>query len=86
MATDQRPLAGTQKTGDGAHRASSPAGVRTAKKAADWRKRLEITILSGPAILVFVGFVIFPVILAAYYGFFRWKGYGPASQSAFRHT
>ena len=77
--TDQRPLPGTQKAGDGAQRASSPAGVRPARKAADWRKRLEITFLSGPAILVFVSFVIFPVILAAYYGFFRWKGFGPAT-------
>jgi multiple sugar transport system permease protein/raffinose/stachyose/melibiose transport system permease protein len=75
---DQRPLPGTQKTGDGARRVSSPAGPRPARRAADWRKRLEITILAGPAILVFVGFVIFPVILAAYYGFFRWKGFGPA--------
>ena len=39
--------------------------------------RLEIALLSGPAILVFVAFVIFPVVLAAYYGFYRWQGYGP---------
>ena len=32
----------------------------------------------GPALVVFVAFVIFPVILAAYYGFFSWNGYGPA--------
>ena len=25
---------------------------------------------------MFVGLVIFPVILAAYYGFYRWQGYG----------
>ncbi|WP_344777249.1 sugar ABC transporter permease [Gryllotalpicola kribbensis] len=41
--------------------------------------RLEIAVLSGPAIIVFVGLVIFPVALAAYYGFFRWHGYGPAT-------
>ena len=29
--------------------------------------------------LFFVGFVIFPVIMAAYYGFFNWHGYGPAT-------
>lgn len=39
--------------------------------------RLEILALSGPAILVFAGFVIFPVLMAAYYGFYRWKGFGP---------
>jgi ABC-type sugar transport system permease subunit len=40
--------------------------------------RLEIAVLSGPAIIVFLAFVIFPVAVAAYYGFFRWHGYGPA--------
>ncbi|WP_238487278.1 carbohydrate ABC transporter permease [Actinoplanes flavus] len=39
--------------------------------------RLEIAVLSGPAVLMFVGFVIFPVLMAAYYGFYRWKGFGP---------
>lgn len=76
---DQRPPQGTQKAGDSARRAPSPAGGRPSRRKADWRKRLEITVLSGPAIVVFVGFVIFPVILAGYYGFFRWKGYGPAT-------
>jgi len=41
--------------------------------------RLEIAVLSGPPIIVFVAFVIFPVVLAAYYGFYRWRGYGPAT-------
>jgi ABC-type sugar transport system permease subunit len=33
-------------------------------------------VLVGPALVVFVGFVIFPVVMAAYYGFFTWQGYG----------
>jgi raffinose/stachyose/melibiose transport system permease protein len=33
-------------------------------------------VLSGPAIIVFLTFVVFPVIMAAYYGFYSWKGYG----------
>ena len=40
------------------------------------RKRIEIAVLSVPALVMFIGFVILPVIMAAYYGFFRWKGYG----------
>ena len=43
-----------------------------------WRMRLEIAALAGPALVVFVTFVILPVGLAAYYGFFSWAGYGPA--------
>lgn len=41
--------------------------------------RLEITLLSAPAIVMFLAFVIFPVMVAAYYGFYRWHGYGPAT-------
>ncbi|HEY0186610.1 MAG TPA: sugar ABC transporter permease [Cellulomonas sp.] len=74
-----RPLvptspAGHGRTGDGA--TAAPAPARRPARRADWRKRLEITLLSGPAILVFLAFVIFPVLMAAYYGFFKWKGYG----------
>ena len=78
MTDDQQPPQGTVTAGDGA-RAASPAAPRPRRRPTDWRKRLEITLLAGPAIVVFVGFVIFPVILAGYYGFFRWKGYGPAT-------
>nr|WP_228528569.1 sugar ABC transporter permease [Microbacterium sp. UFMG61] len=39
--------------------------------------RLEVMLLAGPALLVFLAFVIFPVLMAAYYGFFSWQGYGP---------
>lgn len=62
------------------------AGVAGGRKASRNRRhdacaigkqeRLEIALLSGPAILLFVTFVIFPVIMAAYYGFFKWKGFG----------
>jgi len=63
-----------------------PAAGNRARKArvpgrragrSDWQKRLEIALLAGPAIIMFVTFVMFPVVLAAYYGFFKWKGYGP---------
>jgi raffinose/stachyose/melibiose transport system permease protein len=73
---DQRPSAGTRKAGDDAHRVSPPVRPRPRKRKADWRQRFEITVLAGPAIVMFVAFVIFPVVMAAYYGFFRWKGYG----------
>src|SRR5918911_4968831 len=49
---------------------------RSRRRGIGWAQRLEIAVLSGPAILMFLGFVIFPVLMAAYYGFYRWKGYG----------
>jgi ABC-type sugar transport system permease subunit len=64
---------GALHVGDAAH-AASPAP--RSRKRGRGRQRLEIALLTGPAIIVFVGLVIFPVGLAAYYGFYRWQGYG----------
>lgn len=41
-----------------------------------WHGRLEVAVLTGPALLVFVTFVILPVLLAGWFGFYRWNGYG----------
>ncbi len=60
----------------GATTAPARAG-RPGRARADWLKRAEIALLAGPAIVMFVGFVIFPVFMAAYYGFFSWRGFGP---------
>ena len=65
---------GAFQVGDAAHAASPTPRAR--KRGGRGRLRLEIALLSGPAIIVFVGLVIFPVALAAYYGFYRWQGYG----------
>jgi raffinose/stachyose/melibiose transport system permease protein len=56
--------------------APAPPPVRARRRGIGWAQRLEIAALSGPAILMFLGFVIFPVLMAAYYGFYRWKGFG----------
>ncbi len=55
----------------------APPPLRPRRRGNGWAQRAEIPALSGPAILMFVSFVIFPVLMAAYYGFYRWKGYGP---------
>jgi len=49
---------------------------RRRRRGVSWGERLEIAVLTGPALVVFLAFVIFPVVMAAYYGFFRWEGYG----------
>ncbi len=59
----------------GAASAGSPT-PRMRKRRGRGRLRLEIAVLAGPAIIVFVALVIFPVALAAYYGFYKWQGYG----------
>lgn len=50
------------------------------------RTRVEILILLGPAVLLFLTFVIFPVFMAGYYGFFKWNGFGPATDFAGFHN
>lgn len=65
----------TDRVGDGAVTASAPA--RRRRTPLPWGKWAEILLLAGPAVVVFVTFVIVPVVMAGYYGFFRWKGFGP---------
>lgn len=49
-------------------RKNSQRGMRT------W---LEVAIFAGPALLIFVTFVILPIVLAAVYGFYNWNALGP---------
>jgi raffinose/stachyose/melibiose transport system permease protein len=44
------------------------------------RKTIEIVAFTAPALLVYVGFVLLPVVLAAYYSAFKWNGLGPLDQ------
>lgn len=39
----------------------------------------QLAVLTVPALIIFLGIVIFPVFMAAYYGLFKWKGYGTPS-------
>ncbi|WP_249998445.1 carbohydrate ABC transporter permease [Actinoplanes sp. M2I2] len=70
--TEEAP--GTRVRNGSGVSASPP--LRPRRRGIGWAQRLEIAALSGPAILMFLGFVIFPVLMAAYYGFYRWKGFG----------
>src|SRR5258708_19835127 len=73
-AAISRVRRGALQVGDAAS-AASPT-PRPRKRRGRGRLRLEIALLTGPAIIVFVALVIFPVALAAYYGFYKWQGYG----------
>ena len=78
LRTPQDPRVDLTASGDDAIASSPPR--RTRSRGASWRVRLEILLLAGPALVVFVAFVILPVGIAAYYGFFSWAGYGPATK------
>jgi len=84
----ENSLGGHARVGGGTDSVSSPTSVgRPPRARASWRERFEITILSGPALIVFVAFVFVPVAAAVYYGFFYgWKGYGhPTDFAWFRN-
>ncbi|WP_323373847.1 carbohydrate ABC transporter permease [Plantactinospora alkalitolerans] len=70
---------GVTTVGGGAPFASPPTGRRP-RKGIGWPARLEIALMTGPTLIVFLTFVIFPVAMAAYYGFFNWQGYGPPTE------
>jgi raffinose/stachyose/melibiose transport system permease protein len=42
-----------------------------------WRQRLELSVLIGPALILFVGFVILPIAVGVYYSIYKWNGFGP---------
>jgi len=77
MSSDARGLA--EHNGGGTTPPPSVPPGRRRPRGLGWAGRLEVMILVGPALIFFVGFVIFPVVMAAYYGFFRWSGFGPAT-------
>ncbi len=67
-------------TDGGSASALPPSGLaRRRRRGSGWVGRLEIAALSAPAVIVFVTFVILPVFMAAYYGFYKWKGFGSPS-------
>ena len=63
--------------GDGAPRASSPVAARPGRRARTGASASRSRSSPGRRSSSSSAFVIFPVVLAAYYGFFSWKGFGP---------
>ena len=55
----------------------TPAGATKKKLSTAARKRMEIGLFAGPALLFYVTLVILPIALAAVYSVFRWDGLGP---------
>jgi raffinose/stachyose/melibiose transport system permease protein len=60
-------------------RTSVPSAVRTVphQRHIQWGKVATIVGFLLPATLVYIGLVLFPVVQAIYYSFFRWNGLGP---------
>lgn len=66
--------------------ARTPAGrvrTRPAGRRASLGKTFELILLLGPALIMFVGFVLAPIVAAVYYGFFKWTGFSPRVSNGF---
>jgi raffinose/stachyose/melibiose transport system permease protein len=59
--------------------AVTPA-IQPARRSPRLRRRLELAVLLSPALLLFTGFVLLPIVIAAYYGLYKWTGFGPLSR------
>jgi raffinose/stachyose/melibiose transport system permease protein len=72
-----------------AGRATTPQGAvarRRGRLTGRWRKRAELTLLIGPAALLFIGFVIVPMVVAIHYSVYRWSGFGPLTDTVGLHN
>jgi raffinose/stachyose/melibiose transport system permease protein len=70
--TDGIAVAAAPSAGPG--RAASPPARRPGGRRA---KRLELTLLLTPALVLFIGFVLLPIGAAIYYSFYKWTGFSP---------
>jgi raffinose/stachyose/melibiose transport system permease protein len=52
-------------------------GPRQDERRRQLRKLAELTVLLAPALVLFIGFVFVPMVIAIWYSFFNWSGYGP---------
>ena len=53
--------------------------ARPSRRRSSWRTRLELVLLLGPSVLLFLGFVIAPIGVAVYYSLYSYHGFGPLS-------
>ena len=70
----------TIKVGPADSAGPTPAGATKKRNTNLLRKRLEIGLFAGPALLFYLSLVILPIALAAFYSVFRWDGIGPLVQ------
>jgi raffinose/stachyose/melibiose transport system permease protein len=54
----------------------APAAGGTRRRSRT-RTRLELALLLGPGLVLFAGFVLVPIGVAAYYSLYSWNGFGP---------
>ena len=69
-----------------AETSAAAATIAPGRQPARLRKRLELTLLLGPALVLFIGFVLAPIGIAVYYSLYNWSGFGPLSDFTGLHN
>ena len=59
--------------------AARQRGAGPGRRRSRWRTRAELTLLLGPAVALFLLFVLLPIGIAVRDGFYKWNGVGPVS-------
>jgi raffinose/stachyose/melibiose transport system permease protein len=57
--------------------AAAPPPGRPGRRPRRWRRNVELTLFLSPGLILFVGFVLLPIGIAAYYSVYNWSGFGP---------
>lgn len=56
---------------------AAAAALRQPRRRRQLRKQAQLALLLTPALVLFIGFVFVPMIIAAWYSLYNWSGYGP---------
>jgi raffinose/stachyose/melibiose transport system permease protein len=59
---------------------------RSARRPRGLRRTAELVLFLSPALLLFVGFVLLPIVLAAFDGLYNWTGFGPLGRFTGLHN
>ncbi len=69
--------------------APGPSAVRRGardRRRRKLRKGTELAILLGPGLVLFLGFVLAPIVVGAYYSLYNWDGLGPLTDFTGLHN
>ncbi len=70
-------IASQTVAGDREERSPATGASRRRKIGSPWRSRIEVAIFVLPALALFATFVLYPMVQALHYSFYKWNGLGP---------
>jgi raffinose/stachyose/melibiose transport system permease protein len=62
------------------------AGPRAVRRRRNLRRTAELSVLLGPGVVLFLGFVLAPIVVGTYYSLYNWNGFGPLTDFTGGHN